>query len=235
VGWADERVVVDSGSSDGTQQLATALGARVVEQDWLGFSAQKNYAAGVAANDWVLSLDADEIVTPELGDAIQAVLDGPMDPRDGYVVDRRGDFLGAVLPNGARPSKRRRFVRLYNRRHSAWDEAMAVHEEVRCPGRRHPLDGLLLHWNDFTLDELISLFNRYASIEAAELHAAGTRASAASVVYRPILRFLWHYVATGDFRLRGRGLLHSGLKATAEYMRYAKLWELQRASRRERR
>src|ERR1044072_3320646 len=171
VDWADERGVVDSGSSDGTQRLATALGAKVVEQDWLGFSAQKNYAAAIAAHDWGLSLDADEIVTPELAHAIQAVLDGPMDPHDGYVVDRRGDFLGAVLPNGARPSKRRRFVRLYTRRHSAWDEAMSVHEVVRCPGRRHRLDGLLLHWNDFTLDELISLFNRYASIEAAELHA----------------------------------------------------------------
>jgi glycosyltransferase involved in cell wall biosynthesis len=235
VDWADECVVVDSGSSDGTKELAAGSGAKVVEQDWLGFSAQKNFAARVASHDWVLSLDADEIVTPQLGSAIRAVLAGPLDPRDGYVVDRRGDFLGAVLPNGTRPAKRRRFVRLYNRGHSAWDESMAVHEEVRCPGRLHRLDGLLLHWNDFTVDELIGLFNRYATVEAEQLHAAGARVTAASVVYRPVLRFLWHYVATGDVRLGGRGVLHSALKATAEYMRYAKLWELNRASRRERR
>jgi (heptosyl)LPS beta-1,4-glucosyltransferase len=239
VHWAAERLVVDSGSVDATKERAAATGARVIEHEWLGFSAQKNLAAGIAAHDWVLSLDADEIVTPELGDAIRAVFEGPMDPRDGYAVDRRGDFLGAVLPNGTRPAKRRRFVRLYNRRHSAWDERMPVHEEVRCPGRHHRLDGLLLHWNDFSLDELIALFNRYATVEARELDAAGRRARATSVVYRPVLRFLWHYVAAGEIRLGARGLLHSGLKAAAEYMRYAKLWELQNAgrgaSRRERR
>lgn len=226
VAWADELLVLDSGSTDATKERAAATGARVVEQEWLGFSAQKNHAASLASHDWVLSVDADEVVTPQLAASIRKLLSGRLDPRDGYVVDRRGDFLGVLLPNGARRAKRRRFVRLYNRRHSAWNESMAVHEEVRCEGRRHRLDGLLLHWNDFSLDELIGLFNRYATIEAAELHAAGRRASTASVVYRPVLRFFWHFLATGDVRLGGHGVVHSGLKATADYMRYAKLWEL---------
>jgi len=229
VAWADEIVVVDSGSSDATRERATARGATVYHQDWLGFSAQKNRGAALARNDWILSLDADEIVTDRLATSIRAVLAGRLEPRDGYVVDRRGDFLGAVLPNGARPAKRRRFVRLYHRVHSGWDESMAVHEEVRCAGARHRLDGVLLHRNDHTLDELITLFNRYASLEAAELHAAGRRARATDVVVRPALRFLWHYLGTGDVRLGARGLLHSGLKASADYMRYAKLWELERA------
>lgn len=227
VSWADERVVVDCGSDDATTALAERAGARVFHQDWLGFSAQKNLAASLASHDWILSLDADEIVTPQLARSIQEVLSRPMDPRDGYVVDRRGDFLGVLLPNGARPSKRRRFVRLYNRRHTSWDESMNVHEEMRCPGRRHRLRGPLLHWNDFSLDELVSLFNHYAGVEAAELYAAGRRARAVSVVYRPILRFLWHYLGTGDVRLGGHGVVHSGLKAVADYMRYAKLWELE--------
>lgn len=229
VAWADEVVVLDSGSRDATCARAAAMGAVVSHHEWAGFSRQKNHAAALASHDWILSLDADEIVTARLADAIRAVLAGPMDPRDGWVVDRRGDFLGAVLPNGTRPAKRRRFVRLYDRRHSAWDESVAVHEEVCCPGRRHRLPGLLLHRNDYTLDELVGLFNRYATLEAAELHAAGRRASAPAVVGRPLLRFLWHYVATGDARLGTRGVLHSGLKASAEYMRYAKLWELQNA------
>jgi glycosyltransferase involved in cell wall biosynthesis len=227
VAWADELVVLDCGSSDATAARAEALGARVFHQDWLGFSQQKNHAASLASHDWILSLDADEIVTPRLARSIQDVLGSLMDPRDGYAVDRRGDFLGVLLPNGSRPRKRRRFVRLYNRRHSGWDESMNVHEEVRCPGRRHRLPGVLLHWNDSSLDELITLFNHYATVEAAELHAGGRRASAASVVYRPVLRFLWHYLGTGDIRLGGHGVVHSGLKAAADYMRYSKLWELQ--------
>jgi (heptosyl)LPS beta-1,4-glucosyltransferase len=233
VAWADELLVLDSGSTDATAARAAAMGARVVEQEWLGFSRQKNRAAALAVHDWVLSLDADEIVSERLARSIRDVLAGPMDPRDGYVVDRRGDFLGKTLPNGTRPAKRRRFVRLYNRRHSAWDESMHVHEEVRCNGRRHRLRGVLLHWNDFTLDELIALFNRYATVESAELRAAGRRASAPSVVYRPMLRFLWQYVAMGEFRLGGHGLVHSALKASSEYMRYAKLWELEHGPRAE--
>jgi glycosyltransferase involved in cell wall biosynthesis len=227
VSWADEQVVLDCGSDDATTALAGRTGARVFHHDWLGFSAQKNHAASLASHDWILSLDADEIVTPRLARSIQAALSRPMDPRDGYVVDRRGDFLGVPLPNGARASKRRRFVRLYNRRHTAWDESMNVHEEMRCPGKRHRLRGLLLHWNEFSLDELVTVFNHYAGVEAAELYTAGRRASAASVIYRPVLRFLWHYLGTGDVRLGGHGVVHSGLKAAADYMRYAKLWELE--------
>jgi glycosyltransferase involved in cell wall biosynthesis len=229
VRWANELLVIDSGSTDATRERAEALGATVHHQDWLGFSAQKNRGAALARNDWILSLDADEVVSAELAASIREVASGPMDPRDGYAVDRRGDFLGALLPNGARKRKRDRFVRLYNRRHSEWDTSAPVHEEVRCPGRRHQLAGVLLHWNGYSLDELVALFNRYATIEAKALSAGGKRSSAVAALYRPLLRFGWHYVVRGEMRLGARGLLHSGLKATSEYMRYAKLWELQNA------
>jgi (heptosyl)LPS beta-1,4-glucosyltransferase len=229
VRWADELLLLDSGSRDGTRRRAEALGASVHHQDWLGFSAQKNRAAELARNDWVLSLDADEVVSEQLASSIRGAASGPMNPRDGYAVDRRGDFLGVLLPNGARKRKRDRFVRLYNRRHSQWDTEATVHEEVRCPGRRHRLEGVLLHWNGYSLDELIALFNRYAAVEAQALRAGGKRGSALAALYRPLLRFGWHYVLRGEMRLGARGLLHSGLKATSEYMRYAKLWELENA------
>lgn len=231
--WADELLVVDSGSQDDTVAIARRCGARVIEQQWLGFSAQKNRAASLARNDWILSLDADEIVTPRLGAAIREVLAGPrpLDPADGYTMDRRGDFLGVVLPNGTRPGKRRTFVRLYNRTLSQWDETMAVHEVVHSPGAHHPLDGLLLHFNELTLDEFVKLFNRYAEVEAADLAAQGVRTSAIGVLLRPVLRFLWHYLARGEFRLGAAGAVHSGLKAMSDFIRYAKLWELSRAPR----
>ena len=227
LGFADEILILDSGSRDGTRETAKELGAVVHEQEWLGFSAQKNRAAELAANDWVLSLDADEIVTPELAAAIEEAMADDPDPRDGFVVDRRGEFLARVLPNGSRRSKRMDFVRLYNRRHSKWDESAEVHEEVVCPGERHMLDGLLLHWNLFTIDELMERYLKYSTIEARSAYDSGKRTNALQVVARPVLRFLWNYVARGEFRLGGHGLVHSGTRAASDFMRLAKQWELQ--------
>lgn len=225
--WADERLVIDSGSTDATTEIAASLGARVVQQAWLGFSAQRNRGAALARHDWIFYVDADELVTSELAAAVRAVMAGTPDPKDGYAVDRRGDFLGVLLPNEARPSKRRNFIRLYNRRYSAYDETMTVHEEVRFPGKAVPLNGLLLHWNGLSLDELVSLFNRYATVEARVLAQRGVRARGPDLIIRPILRFLWSYVASGGWRLGTRGLMHALLKASSDYMRYAKLWESQ--------
>jgi len=227
VAWADEVLVLDSGSTDRTRELAAERGAVVHRQGWLGFSRQKNRAAALASHDWILSLDADEVVTPALAASIRGALEARPDPHDGFALDRRADFLGRWLPNQARRSKRHELVRLYNRRFSGWDEAMPVHEIVRCPGRTHLLPGWLLHWNDFDLDALITLFNRYATVEAHDLHDRGVRVRASSVVIRPVARFLWLYLARGEVRLGAHGVVHSGLKAASEFMRYAKLWELQ--------
>ena len=227
VNWADEVLVIDSGSTDRTREIAASLGASVYEQPWLGFSAQRNRGAELARHDWILFLDADEIVTEALAASVTQVLRGTPDPRDGYAVDRRGDFLGVLLPNEARPSKRRTFVRLCNRRCSAYDLDMPVHEEVRFPGESIPLGGVLLHWNGFTMDEFVPLFNRYATVEARTLDAGGKRATALDIFARPVLRFLWCYLARGGWRLGTRGLMHAMLKASSDYMRYAKLWELQ--------
>ena len=227
VAWADEVLVIDSGSTDATREIAESLGARVVEQPWLGFSAQRNRGAALARHDWIFYLDADEVVTYELAEAVKKVIAGTPDPKDAYAVDRRGDFLGVLLPNEARPSKRRNFIRLYNRQQSAYDEEMSVHEEVRFPGKAVPLEGVLLHWNDLKMDEYFSLFNRYATLEAQSLNQNGVRARPLDLIFRPVLRFFWSYLARGGWRLGTRGLLHALLKAESDFMRYAKLWEAQ--------
>ena len=227
VSWADEVLVIDSGSTDRTKEVAESLGANVYGQSWLGFSAQRNRGAELAQHDWILFLDADEVVTEALAASVKQVLRGTPDARDGYAVDRRGDFLGVLLPNEARPSKRRTFIRLCNRRCSAYDPDMPVHEEVWFPGESIPLGGVLLHWNGFTIDEFVPLFNRYATVEAQTLDAEGKRATALDIFVRPVLRFFWSYLARGGWRLGTRGLMHAMLKASSDYMRYAKLWELQ--------
>jgi (heptosyl)LPS beta-1,4-glucosyltransferase len=231
VGWADEMLVLDSGSSDRTREIAASLGANVYEQEWLGYSQQRNKATSLAKHDWVFFVEGDEIVTPELARSIQEVMSGPMDERDGYSVDRRGDFLGLLLPNMSNARKRRNFVRLFNRRYSAYDPAMRVHEEVRFPGEAIPLRGVLIHWRAYTMDEYITVFNRYATVEAEILNEKGRRANGYRIFLWPILRFLWNYVARGGARLGTRGLIHAMLQATSEFIRYAKLWEMQNAPR----
>jgi glycosyltransferase involved in cell wall biosynthesis len=228
VPFADEILVLDCGSTDGTVERARAAGARVEHQDWLGFSRQKNRAAQLAANDWVLSLDADEIVDDELARAIVAALECEPDPRDAFLVDRRGDFLGAVLPNPQRKANRAANVRLYHRGHSRWDETMEIHELVHVQGAVRPLAGKLLHWNDLTIDQFVSMFNRYATTEARELYERGTRTNAVEVLVRPVMRMGWVLFFRGAIRLGGRGLMYASMRGFGDFVRYAKLWELQR-------
>ena len=213
--WADEVLVIDSGSTDKTKEIAASLGANVYEQAWLGFSAQRNRGAQLAQHDWVLFIDADEIVTEELAASVQKVMQGTPDAKDGYAVDRRGDFLGVLLPNESRPSKRRNFIRLCNRQYSAYDPDMPVHEEMRFPGKAISLEGVLLHWNGFTMDEFVPLFNRYATLEAQALNGMGKKATALDIIVRPVLRFFWSYLAKGGWRLGTRGLMHAMLKGSS--------------------
>lgn len=225
--FADEVVVVDCGSEDRTCELARRSGAKVVHQPWLGWSAQRNRGAQLAAHDWVFVLEADEVISAQLERSVERVLHGPMDPRDGYSLDRRGSFLGVLLPNESRRRRRLAFVRLYNRRHSRYDPEQLVHEEVAVQGRAIPLEGVLLHWRDQTFGDIADVLNRYATTEAQMLVRAGVRSTPSRIVGRTVLRFLWVYLRKGAVRAGTRGLLYAMLKAYAEFLRYGKLWELQ--------
>ncbi len=228
VSWADEQVVLDSGSHDRTREIAAALGAKVYEQEaWLGWSAQRTKAISLAQHDWVFVMDVDEVVTPELAAAIQTVMRQPRHNEDGYSIDRRDDFHGVLLPSIRRRDKLINCVRLFNRRYSAYDSTMVVHEEVRFSGKAMPLSGVLLHWRGWTIDQQIASLNRYATVEAEVLYSQGHRANALSIILRPILRFLWCYVAKGCFRKGIQGLNYSIVRAIGEYVRYAKLWEME--------
>jgi len=227
VTWADEVLVLDSGSTDKTIDIAFSLGAVVHRQEWLGWTPQRSKGITLAKNDWVFILECDEIVTPELAKSIQEVMNSLPKEHDGYSVDRRGDFLGILLPNMSRKSKKLNFIRLFNRKYSAYDPSMKVHEEVRFTGKAIALQGVLLHWRGYTIDEYISVFNRYAITEAEVLYEKGFRVKRLTIVARPILRFLWCYIARGGFRCGTQGLIHAILKSVSEYIRYAKVWEMQ--------
>jgi hypothetical protein len=122
-------------------------------------------------------------------------------------------------------------VRLFNRRYSGYDPAELIHEEVKVPGRHIPLDGVLLHWRGMAMHDYVDAFNRYATLEAELLTRQGVRGTGAKLIYRPLWRFLWVYVYKRGFRFGTRGIMWGGVKAIAEFTRYAKLWEQQNAVR----
>ena len=230
--WAAEVVVLDSGSTDGTRDLAAAAGARVFEQPWLGFSAQRNAAVGLARHDWVLCLDADEVVDAELAAAIRAAMAAGPDPRDGFALDRRDEFFGRVFPSMRNRARRRACIRLFHRGHGRWRPDQLIHEEVLVPGRSIRLPGRLLHWRNFTLGEQLGRFLTNAPLEVAQLQARGRRAGPLPLLARPLLRFGWCYLACGGWRLGMAGLVQAMMMAHAEFLRWASLWEAQQVVRR---
>jgi len=227
VAFADEFVVVDSGSDDGTVALATRYGARVVAQEWLGFGRQKQFAVEQAAHDWVLCLDADERVSPELAASVVRALHSPAAPA--YRMARRNRFLGRWLRHGeGYPDWS---VRLYDRRHARWSDD-EVHEKVVCaaaPGARVGiLAGDLLHESGEDLGRYLEKQNRYTALAAQELHRRGRRAGLAALALSPLLRFFKFYLLRLGFLDGLPGLVHISIGCMNSFMKYAKLIELHR-------
>jgi glycosyltransferase involved in cell wall biosynthesis len=224
VRFADEVLVLDSESTDRTAEIAASLGARVVRQPFLGFGAQHRRGVSLASHDWILSLDADEIVTPELAASINAALDAGPNPRDGYVVVRLEEFLGRIMPDMRRRSKQLNFVRMFNRQHSNWNVNHIVHEEVEVPGRRFMMDGPLLHWRNYTIAAQLRTLERNSELEARQLNDEG-RASLLTLMFKPFLRYGWIYVVSGCWKQGVRGFIWASMHAFGEFLRQARAWE----------
>jgi glycosyltransferase involved in cell wall biosynthesis len=219
--WADEIVVVDAESEDKTVALAREFTDRVVVRPWPGYAAQKNAALDLATGDWVLSLDADEVVSAELRVEIAAVLavDGPA---DGYAVSRRNIFWGRwVRHGGLYPDWQ---VRLFRRGRGRFVER-AVHESVAVEGGVERLRGHLEHRSYRDVADFLARADRYATLAADEAVARGRRAGVVDLVLRPLGRFLGMYVVGRGFLDGWRGFLLAALYAYYVLIRSAKIWE----------
>jgi len=224
VPFADEIVVVDSGSSDGTAQCAAQRGARVIEREWMGFGRQKQFAVGQARNDWVLCLDADERVSPELARSIHAALEAPASPV--YRMARRNRFLGRWLRHGeGYPDW---CTRLFDRNNAAWSDD-AVHEKVLYAVTPGTLDGDLLHESAEDLGRYLEKQNRYSALAAQQLFERGHSAGALELVLSPLVRFSKFYLLCLGFLDGVPGLVHTSIGCMASFMKYAKLIELHKA------
>jgi glycosyltransferase involved in cell wall biosynthesis len=226
VGWAQQIVVLDSGSTDATLQIASAAGARVLTEPWKGFGTQKNAAIAHATGDWVLSLDADEEVSPGLATEIQALLAG--NPAfAAYRIPRLNHFLGSPLRHGGYwPDPK---LRLF-RRGAARFEERAVHESMQAEGPVGQLKNPLIHRCYPTLTEYIEHMNRYSTAGAQMLVASGRAGRswmwlARNAALNPAATFLYNYLFRLGF-LDGRaGLLQHLNHSVYIHWKYVKAWE----------
>jgi glycosyltransferase involved in cell wall biosynthesis len=221
--FAAEMLVVDSGSQDDTVEIARARGARVIVQPWLGFGPQRRYAVGEAAHDWVLCLDADEQLSPELAMAINAALREPT--HAAFKMARRNRFFGRWLRHGeGYPDWT---LRLFDRRHARWTDD-PVHEHVLADGLVGRLDGDLLHASAESLDAYLSKQNRYTTLQAEAMHARGEHFSWARLIGSPLVRFVRFYLLRAGFLDGAAGLVHIAIGCFGTFCKYAKLRALER-------
>ncbi len=225
VQWANDIVVVDSGSTDDTLQIARQFTDRVLSHDWEGYGAQKNYATSLAVHDWVLSLDADERLSTALTDEIRALVAREPATR-GYRIPRVTRYLGRwIRTTDWYPDSQ---LRLYDRRVSRWSER-PVHESVTVDGPVGRLRHEIEHRAYRNVAHHLETIDRYTTLDAERMHQTGRRASTVDLVLHPPLAFLRNYVARGGIRDGTVGLIVSILNAYYVFLKFAKLWETQRA------
>ena len=221
VAWADEIVVIDAESTDGTVALARRQASRVEVQPWPGFSPQKNYAASLAAHDWILSLDADERVTPALAAEIQALLQSEP-ARRGYRIPRISHYLGRwIRGTDWYPDYQ---LRLYDRRAGQWN-GRRVHESVALNGEPGLLTNPLQHHPYRDISHHLATIDRYTTLAAEQMRADGRVPSIAGVALHPPFAFLRNYVLRGGFRDGAAGFIVSVLNSYYVFLKLAKAWQ----------
>lgn len=230
VSFADEIVVADTGSTDGTQDLARERGARVVEIPWEGFVASRNRALALAKNDWVLVLDADERVPPELRESLLAALAKAPESLSGFRMPRLSYFFDEPVRHGTwypdvklRVGRRSRGIRA---------EGGRVHEVLVVNGPVKRLRHPLLHFPNRSMSEALRKGWLYASLGAEDRYDRGARGGVTSLWFRPAMEFLRCYVLKGGFLDGGIGVYVASFHASYYFLRAAFLLERTRKERR---
>ena len=225
--FADEILIVDSQSTDGTLDIAARRGARLVQKEWLGFGRQKQFAVDQAKHDWVLCLDADERVSDALAGSIRRALEAPVSPV--YRMARRNRFLGRWLSHGeGYPDWS---PRLFNRLNARWSDDL-VHEKVLYAVTPGTLEGDLMHDSSDDLATYLDRQNRYTTLAARQAYELGKSSGVFHLLLSPVVRFFKFYVLRLGFLDGVPGLLHISIGCMNSYMKYAKLLELKKAETR---
>lgn len=222
VPFASEVVVVDSGSQDRTCDTARSLGAQVVQKAWLGYGPQKRFATSLARHDWILSLDADETLSPELVNEIQALFPN-LDPKAGYEMPRKSFHLGKWIRYGGwYPDYQ---LRLYNRQHSNWPEAQ-IHERVQAP-KVQRLKAPIEHYVFANLADQVMTNNKYSSLLAEKDLKTGKNFSLAKLIFKPISKFLECYILKLGLLDGLPGFIIAVSAGYSIFLRWAKISEIE--------
>jgi len=228
--FCDEIVVVDSGSTDGTGELAEAAGARVLVRPFDGFRSQKQFAVEQAAHDWVLCLDADERVSDELRASIESARSNHFRDAAGYRFARLSEYFGKFLRHGnAYPDRK---LRLFDRRRGGWRGEREIHETATVDGAVVTLPGDLLHLPSRSFEHQLAKSRQYSQLMAEHAHARGRRASLLKLVVAPAWRFWRGYLLRRGFLDGWAGLVYAYVTAYTARQKAIRLWLLQRAAQR---
>ena len=222
--WLDDRVVVDDFSDDKTAEIAFECGARVISNQFTGFRDQKRFAMEQAHHDWVLELDADERVSPEMRNAIQALTKEDFEGCNGFAFRRLTRFWGKWIRHGSLYPDFK--VRLYNRRGGVWSNGI-VHERFIPQGRVRRIAADIIHEQDLDLEQYVARTARYAKLSAADYAHAGKQWSWYDFL-RPVHTFVYRFVIRCGFYDGIHGLLIAVVGAMGTFLKYAYLLELSR-------
>ncbi|HTF99593.1 MAG TPA: glycosyltransferase family 2 protein [Nitrospirota bacterium] len=223
--WADEIVVVDSGSTDATPAICREYTAHVIHQDWLGYSRQKNAAIDRTTGDWILSLDADEPIEPALADEIRAIMSSPT-ALDGYWIPRKTFFLGKQVRHGGwYPDYN---LRLFRKGRARFGER-AVHESLQLDGTAGLTKYAILHYAYPDLASYMSSINRYSTLGAVVMTEKGIsrfKRGWVNLMLRPVATFVYRYFFRRGFLDGKHGLVLNLFHSYYVFAKYAKAWEL---------
>ena len=224
--WANEILVVDSFSTDRTAELAQAAGCRVLQHPFKNYGAQKNFAVNAATHNWVLALDADEVLSLPLQAEIKALLSLPAMPCNGYYIPRSFIFMGRLMRFGG--EYRKKYLRFFNRQKGNFTLA-EVHEKVEVSGQTGSLQAEMLHYSYHNLHDYFARFNKYTTAGAAEQFNKGKTVSPVAVFFRLPLSFFWLYVVKGLCLDGFPGFVWAVCSAFYPVVKYSKLLEMRRA------
>lgn len=220
-GVTDESIVVDSGSSDRTREIATSLGSKVFRRDWTNYSEQKNFGASQASHDWILSLDADECLSDSLRQRLQELKRaGPQ--AEAYSFPRKPFYLGRwIMHSGWYPDPK---IRLYQRGRAAWTGEY-VHESLIVQGEIHRIDADILHYTCDSIGEHLARLDRYTDLAAEEMWQKREESGPARWLTSPGIAFISSYFIKAGFLDGPQGLLIALFAGYYNFLKYAKLWE----------